>query len=501
MSTKFLYGASVQGIQGFIFQTNALREIAGASELVEQICTTKFADALGIKDAELLADTNAIVTAAGNIKYVFESEDECLKIVRNFPKEVMEFAPGITLSQAVVKIENGRIKPADIDNLEEKLRTQRNKVFNPTGLGLMAINRSRRTGLPVIEIKNDKNKGKQYIDESLHAKNENSILRIGEAFFNPFFQGKLPYEMEDITKSKGENYSWLAIVHADGNNMGAIIHKLALEFGNALDYQQLFRNFSLALDKSTKEAASEAYTKIIAKFEPDTFQKYAFRPVVIGGDDLTVICRADLAVEFTRLFLVKFEEKTKENFRAISARVLQNGLTACAGIAFIKDTYPFHYGYHLAEELCMHAKKEAKEKIVNEGLTPSCIMFHKVLDSFVESYPEIVKRELSPSGIRLDFGPYYIKDTGSNSIELLTKLVHEFGENEGNAVKSTLRQWLSDLFKDKEQADQKMERLISIGNKDRITNLGLRSNKGIINNAKSPVFDWLTLISINEGGN
>lgn len=36
--TKYLYGAEVQGIQGFIFQTNKLREIVGASELVEEIC-------------------------------------------------------------------------------------------------------------------------------------------------------------------------------------------------------------------------------------------------------------------------------------------------------------------------------------------------------------------------------------------------------------------------------------------------------------------------------
>ncbi len=41
--TKYLYGAAVQGIQGFIFQTNKLKEIAGASEMVEQICTNEFA--------------------------------------------------------------------------------------------------------------------------------------------------------------------------------------------------------------------------------------------------------------------------------------------------------------------------------------------------------------------------------------------------------------------------------------------------------------------------
>ena len=40
---KYLYGASVQGIQNFIFQSNKLAEIVGASELVEEICTTKFA--------------------------------------------------------------------------------------------------------------------------------------------------------------------------------------------------------------------------------------------------------------------------------------------------------------------------------------------------------------------------------------------------------------------------------------------------------------------------
>ena len=34
---KYLYGAAVQGIQNFIFQTNELKDIVGASELVEDI--------------------------------------------------------------------------------------------------------------------------------------------------------------------------------------------------------------------------------------------------------------------------------------------------------------------------------------------------------------------------------------------------------------------------------------------------------------------------------
>ena len=50
---QYLYGAAVQGIQSFIFQTNTLREIVGASELVEEICTKMFAEQLGISKTNL----------------------------------------------------------------------------------------------------------------------------------------------------------------------------------------------------------------------------------------------------------------------------------------------------------------------------------------------------------------------------------------------------------------------------------------------------------------
>ena len=99
---KYLYGASVQGIQGFIFQTNKLREIVGASELVEQICTTEFQKWARIK----ADDPNILLSAAGNIKYVFTDKTLCEAFVRVFPRKIMELAPGITISQAVVAFDD-----------------------------------------------------------------------------------------------------------------------------------------------------------------------------------------------------------------------------------------------------------------------------------------------------------------------------------------------------------------------------------------------------------
>lgn len=504
MSKKYLYGASVQGIQGFIFQTNMLREIAGASELVEQICTTEFAAAINKTTTALETDNNAIVTAAGNIKYVFEDENLIKNLVLNFPRQVMKLAPGVTLSQAVIEIDDA-VSQKHIDDLEKNLKEQRGKPQKPLGYGVMGIMKSRRTGLPVTRTDTPKSRETEYLDEgqSLKRKASEKNNRIYTSVFGSLYEKqKQPFDLKNITKSRSDGYSWLAIVHADGNNMGAIIQEMARELNNSdRNFLEIFRNFSLLLDKATKEAAKEAYEEIEIN-DREKLEFYPFRPVVVGGDDLTVICRADLAIDFTNLFLEKFEAKTITFFKELKIKALDQGLTACAGIAYIKESYPFHYGYEMAETLCHYAKNEAKRKAVDQNRTPSCLMFHKVMGSYVDSFKEIIVRELSSGSIGFNFGPYY---TSNNSLQprvndLLYK-VAVLNTEEGKPVKSSLRDWLTRLHGNKEMAKQKMIRLISVADKNIIRKLGINSENLAFEDSKTPVFDWLTIVSINEGGN
>ena len=453
--TKYLYGAAVQGIQSFIFQTNELKDIIGASELVEQICTNLFDEFQG-ETGEI------IVSAAGNIKCIFSSEDECRKAVREFPKKAMLYAPGITISEAVVKMENDMDFGNAVELLEKRLRAQRNKPLPSITTGLMGMERSRKTGLPAVsEADGD------FLDIGTKRKREQnnwSKIKQGTSTTHRLYEKSLglpidrdvfALNLEDMTG----NNNWLAIIHADGNGLGEVVSAI----GNT---PSMLESFSKGLDKATAEASHLAFKEMqdLYGLSYDSNSVIPFRPVVLGGDDLTMICRADLALPFTQFFIRHFEEKTKElmNLLKEKGNIPHDCLTACAGIAYIKSSFPFYYGYHLAETLCDRAKRDAKRD--NQAPAPSCIMFHKVQSSFVESFDEIAKKELQPyEGHSFEFGPYYLTTHDKRwTVDDLIKYVKQLGSKAGNAVKSDIRQWMTLMSDHPNKAQQKSERVKSI---------------------------------------
>lgn len=424
---KYLYGASVQGIQNFIFQTNKLKEIIGASNLVEKICTTMFEPYYkNVQGAKL------IIGAAGNIKCIFEDRHDCERAVREFRKKVLTNVPGITLSHAVVEYDDSAQFQDVIEELESKLRIQRNKNVTSTLLGTIGIRRSRQTGLPAI--KNNSLDG--FVDDSTYHKllSKDKKELASKFYGDDFKTSKIPYDIEDIT---GKN-DWIAIIHADGNGLGQVVMKIGAK-------EREFSEFSEKLNQATIAAASGAFQEISQNFS----EKYPIRPVVLGGDDLTVICRADLALPFCKQFLSLFEQKTKEKLGNILKQntVFNNSdyLTACAGIAFIKSSFPFYYGYQLAEELCSEAKKTAKQGLSTSSSAPSCLMLHKVQDSFIRDYgKDIVQRELTPqNNISWKFGPYFLTEGNMEqywTIEKLTANTEALYELQDTGLKSSIRE-------------------------------------------------------------
>lgn len=447
---KFLYGAAVQGIQNFIFQTNELRDIVGASELVDGICTSAF-------DCFVETDGVSILRAAGNIKYLFATEDACKRAVLEFPKTVVEMAPGITISQAVVVVNDSDDFGKSIDALESKLRIQRNKPLRSPTVGFTGVLRSRRTGLPACE-----NYKGEFVDKgSLKKKLSSDTCKLSAKAFGFDIPAKqVAFEIDKIT---GKN-NWIAVIHADGNGLGQVVQKIGHDSQN-------FKTFSKALDEATKAAAVDAFNVLVEKkyFDPQK-DLIPIRPIVLGGDDFTVVCRADFAIEYVRSFLKAFENRTGEGDLGEilkKGNVFKNGegkLTACAGIAFVKSSYPFHFAYELAEALCGRAKKDAKVATDSSILAPSCLMFHKVQSSFVEDFESIAEKELRPcESHSYEFGPYYLDErTDRWTVDGLLRNAMLLDREDGNAIKSSIRQWMTLMSSDVSMAQQKANRLKSL---------------------------------------
>jgi hypothetical protein len=460
--SKYLYGASVQGIQDFIFKTNKLQEIVGASEIVKSIDTM-------IDKYEPKA---ILVQAAGNIKAVFH--DKPVELVKEFPKKVMQKAYGITISQAVVVMAGDQPTKEELNLLEQQLKTQRNKPSIPLDLSINIMELASKTARPLVE------KDMDY-----------SIKQKRDAYAIWFKNGQI--EDKEFEKSKELSYisngkNKLAVIHADGNGLGQLIPKLAN-----------IPEFSKGLEKATDEAYEEA-KKVI---KDDKIRK-----IILGGDDMTVICDATYALEFTKVFLEKFEELTE--------KYTQHKLTACAGVAYSNEKYPFHYAVGLAEVLCGITKKNAKKLVEgSETPAPSSLMFHNIQSSNFQSWEKFVKDELTipndKNTIRCDFGPYYLTQEGQPKIENFLNTVEAY-RCEASPI-SKLRSWLGELAKSHEFAKNWLDRINQMLKENNKWNCKIMENNlenlyhGLSNEVlivdkddfkKTPIYDVLQILSVTE---
>jgi hypothetical protein len=442
--SKYLYGASVQGIQGFIFETNKLKEIVGASDLVEQFCSKEFLKKFANEHGVTIKEENIVRNAGGNIRVIFENKNDLVSMVKNFSKYVMQKAYGITISQAVVEF-NEKEYLNGVEELERALVKARNQATFPLDARFALMKQTPRTGKAAYKLKNE-----EYFDKGSWQKVDNIDDAQLEMLLNKLelksIAHKFPLEMDDIANSNNK----VAVIHADGNKMGLMLQQMNKDLKGKSDkeIQNIFKTFSKAITKSTNDAVKEAFEKTFSKDD----KTIKFRPIIIGGDDVTVICDANKAVEFTKNYLEAFEKNTENNFEQNNLAKYAKKLTACAGIAFCNKKFPFHYAYSLAEHLCSYSKEKSNREA-------SCLTYHNIQSSYVEDYKTYIKQELTTNeGITLTCAPYYVNQ--KPRVETLLNLYGLFSDEDIPLGK--YREWIRELYKSKEFADIFLDRIDSV---------------------------------------
>lgn len=116
-------------------------------------------------------------------------------------------------------------------------------------------------------------------------------------------------------------------------------------------------------------------------------------PILLGGDDLTVLTEGRYALPFMASYLTAYEKLTSQDtiLCHLSPRARRDGvptpMTAAAGAAVVPRPFPFHLAYTLAERLVAEAKKVGKA----ERQECSTLTYHALFDSTVADAGELLK--------------------------------------------------------------------------------------------------------------
>jgi hypothetical protein len=191
----------------------------------------------------------------------------------------------------------------------------------------------------------------------------------------------------------GARRDYLGLVYADGNAMGRLVQEL-----NSVD---TCNTFSEIVDRSVRAACYKALDTVcaaeIARVRQLQEEGRGGRPLpadilLLGGDDLLVVLPATRALPFVLEVTRCFEELTRMEIehaggevRAFFEKRLRDkegrprGMTISCGVALSRAGYPFYLLLDLAESLLKSSKKVGSAAPpATETWAPACVDFHQV---------------------------------------------------------------------------------------------------------------------------
>ena len=384
------------GNQRYIFATNKLRENLGASEITWRVGTElvlEAVDSLRGEGATRLWDSEdpwsftgrltnqaanpriedgaaieVIVATSGKALLLVRAEEMAREIVRRVTRRAAIEMPGVDVTGVISKPFTWNSDPIHavvkaVHERHEEVRAARPGpesrfhrlpiVAGCTTTGLPAADVDWRNPEPGKERSASALAKREYVDKA--RKRLNRLLEKREYFAR---------SLAAVIEQDALEGDWLAIVHADGNGLGEIFLRFDEISGctraqDNRDHVDKLRSFSMALEDCTKQAFLAALDGLPTLPASRGKRMVPVVPLVMGGDDLTVLLDGRCALAFTVTFLRAFEQLTKRKVRDIAGRVSPGNprLGICAGVAVVKPHFPFFTAYSLAEELVRSAKQ------------------------------------------------------------------------------------------------------------------------------------------------
>ncbi len=354
----------VRGIQKYIFRSKKIKEISGASYIVENLLKDTIKKYLNsenitfknwcdiendkIFEFEFFKEENLnkpyveiVYEGGGNLLLSTRLRDDVMKdFLKHIQLSFLKNSYSLSVAYATLEID----KNTDYINLaypEIKRRLNEVKKRMPQ--------LSLAKALPIVEIDDTNGYAKGYKVSKYNAEHCSYESKLKLDNYENYVSKKNKdldsfYEIDEIDDSASKTL--LAVVHIDGNDMGGIISS----------YMSMKKKNNMSFNDGVRISRELSYkiNKVFKYNVKDIIDKYPARIVINSGDDITFVSKAGCTINLTKEII----EMIESNYLGDNPN---NIFTSCAGIAFIHRHFPFHRAYETAEESCSIAKKRAKE--------------------------------------------------------------------------------------------------------------------------------------------
>lgn len=500
------YLFEVKSIQGYLFHSGKLKDVISASERLDLLIDSGV-DEIGqpirsvlsdvLEKANLSSDIHVsfsntsseanqysqsitenkvqirFLRCKGGAFYCFSEEREAIQQLRSlwtltisllFPS--LEYTDAFTSSASL---------SGAIDEAFKLLSASRNSPQVKLPISMTTFERYQRTGkcaIPLTPLAERARHEEELDDNSLdidverHRQAYQSLnMRSKAALQNKFtpqgidvsypidFEKQFDFQspLKALTNQQKEAVKDIALIHIDGNGMGLLLMALKEQLSKLSneDYQRGFRTFSDALSRATIQAAKAAtkqlYDIVTTEQALASSEKseLPMRPIVLGGDDITLYCRADLALQYSETFCTEFKKHSKAELQPIfdeflNSELLHPYITASGGILYHKASHPFTQSHKLVELLADKAKQLTKSIYGLENKSkvgPAALAFYRVSNSTQTSFTDLIEnahvhKMRTGETFRLSQSAYFVEDDNITSQQSLTTIKKLLGQSD-----------------------------------------------------------------------
>jgi hypothetical protein len=392
----YLFLLDINSIQNYIFETNTLVEIIGASALISLVqkkyvyeCLKelrgnidkydKTYKKLELNDKKIQEDTldyEVILSDGGNTFVLFSEEDT----VEKFKYDILSYYNkyDIQVTSGIFKVNATETGTKYFELIRELKRKRASGNMGRVSVSAYPMKYCSSCAKRYVEFEDcsKKNKMGENNEEKDKRKKEGDLLcRICaekrkhsklediEKYIKDKYIPKTVRFTKSMNEISDDQTGDISLISFDGNKVGKYIKEKIFKGKNLFECLRIYRKFSEDFNKFIIEIIADTVHSVFNESE-----LIQFRPLILAGDDITLVLNSRYAVNFIKIFNEKLEKKDFFSGKNIKFST---------GMVISKANFPLHQLFSLSHELLGEAKKKNLEENKNE----SVIDFHFVNSS------------------------------------------------------------------------------------------------------------------------